>query len=126
MLAEVIEMVYYCINSRTILPNHFLETLLCYSMTNCKTYLNFISSRSPGGGYSYITNWLKEQNIVEKPFPKGLVKSVFDNNQKVGKTYLISERNIVPTSVITSHLYITLDSECQMEEDVNFEPDKWM
>ena len=61
--AIVIEMVYYCVNSRIILPNHFLETLLCYSMTNSKTYLNFIGSRSPGGGYSFITNWLKQQNI---------------------------------------------------------------
>ena len=68
--------------------------------------------------------------MVEKsnaiPFPSGLVKAVFDNNQKVGKTYLISETNIVPTSVITSHLWITLDPESKMQENQNFKADQWM
>ena len=99
-LAIIIELIYYCANSRTVFPNSF---------TNCKSCLSFLGSRSPWGAYMYVTNWLKQQSKEPLKYPKELVKSVFDNNQKVGKTYLISETNIVPTSVITSYLWITLD-----------------
>ena len=126
VFAKVIELIYHCLNSRTILPNHQIDNLLCYSLTNCKSYLNYIASRSPGGGYTYIANWLKQQCKQPNPFPTGLVKAVFDNNQKVGKTYLISETNVVPTSVITSNLSIVLDPNSTIQENSRLKPDNWM
>ena len=39
---------------------------------------------------------------------------------------MISETNTFPSSVITSHLYITLQSESTMEEDVSIKPDSWL
>ena len=85
-----------------------------------------MGSRSPGGAYTYLTNWLKEQSKGPLEFPKGLVKSVFDNSQKVGKTYLISGTNTIPTSVITSHLWITLDKGNDIQNDVKFSPSELM
>ena len=61
VLAKVVELIYYGRSSKLILPNHFLENMLCYSYTNCKSYLNFQGSRSPGGAYTFITTWLKQQ-----------------------------------------------------------------
>ena len=61
-----------------------------------------------------------------KSFPQGLVKAAFDNSQKVGKTYVISETNIVPSSIITSHVWMILDSDNLMQEDVSYKLDKWM
>lgn len=126
LFSKIIELIYSCKNSKIVLPNHFLENLMCYTYTNCKTYLNFMGSRSPGGAYTYLSNWLKELSKDPLEFPIGLVKSVFDNSQKVGKTYLISGTNIVPTSVITSHLWITLDKNNAMQNDDTFSPSKWM
>lgn len=83
IFAKAIELLYYCINSRVILPIHQIDNLLCYSLTNCKTFMNFIGSRSPGGGYTHVANWLRQQCREEKPFPSGLVKAVFDNSQKI-------------------------------------------
>lgn len=112
LISKIIENIYSCINSKIILPNHFVENLLCYSLTNCKSYLNFLASRSPRGGYTYICNWLRNQSKTPIEFPNGnLVKCVFDNSQKIGKTYLISATNKVPTSVITSQMWVTFDEK---------------
>ena len=126
LISKTIELLYYCSNSKLVLPSHFFENLLCYTLTNSKSLTNFMGSRSPGGAYTYITKWLRDQSKNEIPFPKGLVKSVFDNSQKVGKTYLISETNIVPTSVITSHLWIVFDESSKLQENIRFKPSSWM
>ena len=59
-------------------------------------------------------------------FPNGLCKSVFDNNQKIGKMYLILGTNKVPSSVITSHLGITLDANNTIQNVQSFNPTNWM
>lgn len=126
IICKVIELIYACKNSKLVLPNHFIENLLCYSYTNCKSFVNFLGNRSPGGAYTFLTNWLKEQSKAPLEFPKGLVKSVFDNSQKVGKTYLISGTNTVPTSVITSHLWITLNQHSDIQNRQDLSPKNWI
>ena len=84
IISKIIELIYYCNNSRLVLPNHFLENLLSYTFTNSRTYTNFLANRSPGGSYSYITSWLNTQANDPIQFPEGLVKAVFDNNQTIG------------------------------------------
>ena len=126
LISKVIELIYACRNSKLVLPNFFIENLLCYSYTNCKSYLNFVGNRSPGGGYTHMCNWLKEQSKEPLTFPDGLAKAVFDNNQKIGKTYLITGTNKVPTSVITSHLWISLDKQNKMQTAKEFTPENWM
>ena len=125
IIAKLIELIYYCTNSSIVLPNHMFENLLCYSLINCKSYINFAASRNPGGAYTYISNWLKQQSKEAQPFPNGLLKAIFDNNQKVGKTYLISETNTVPTSVITSNLWLILDPDSKIQENPDYMPRKW-
>lgn len=126
LISKIVELIYACKHSKLVLPSHFIENLLCYSYTNCKTYLNFLGERSPGGAYTFICNWLKEQSKEPIPYPDGLAKSVFDNSQKIGKTYLISGTNIVPTSVITSHLWIILDQQNNMQKTETLSPRNWM
>ena len=62
-------------------------------------------------------NWLNRQTNNLIPFPNGLVKAVFDNNQKIRKTYLITGTNIVPSVVMTSHLWICLDKDNLIQSD---------
>ena len=113
------ENMYNCLNKKSIFPNHFVEQLLSYSLTNSKTFLNSMADRSPGGSYTYINNWLKNQTKDPLVFPNGLSKCVFDNSQKAGKTHLISATNEVPTTVITSQLWITFEKENEMQKRLN-------
>ena len=88
--------------------------------------MSFLGNRCPGGSYTYINNWLKEQGKEPLKYPAGLVKSVFDNSQKIGRTHLISETNIVKTSVITSHLSVTLDPNNNIQQDLQYQPRRWI
>ena len=115
IVTKVIELIYYCRASKLVLPNHSLDNILCYSFTNCKSCLNFQGSRSPGGAYTFITSWLKELAQDPNIFPQGLVKVVFDKCQKVGKTYTITGANTVPTSLITSSLWMILNKESEIQ-----------
>lgn len=126
IVSKIIELIYYCHNSKLLLPNHFLENLLSYSFTNCKTFTNFMGNRSPGGSYSYIASWLNEQANNPISFPSGVVKVIFDNNQKIGRTYVITGTNIVPTSVITSQLWVTLDKRSLIQNEIICKPKNWM
>ena len=54
------------------------------------------------------------------------MKAIFDNSQKVGKTYLISSTNIVPTSVITSHLWVVLDEQSEVQNKKELSPINWI
>ena len=126
IISKIVELIYYCRNSKLVLPNHFIESLLNYSFTNSKTYASFLGNRSPGGSYTYIMSWLNEQANNPIKFPKGLTKAIFDNNQKIGKTHIITGTNIIPTSVMTSSLWLSLDSNNQIQDDERFKPSKWM
>ena len=126
LISKAVENIYSCISSKVVLPNHFVENLLCYSLTNCKSYLNFLANRTPGGGYSYISNWLRNQSKEPISFPIGLVKTVFDNSQKIGKTYLISSTNKVPSTVITSQLWITFDEDDNCQSLKELSPKEWI
>ena len=68
----MMELIYYCRNSKLVLPNHLIESLLCYSFTNSKSYANFLGNRATGGSYTYLISWLKQQASNTLKFPNGL------------------------------------------------------
>lgn len=108
--SKIIELIYFCHNSKLVLPQHFTDNLIQYSLTNSKTCTNYQGSSSPSGSYFILSTWLNKQARDPLPFPKGLTINVFDNNQKVGKTYFIIGDNEVPTRVMTSSLWLILNS----------------
>ena len=126
VVSKIIELVYFCRNSKLVLPQHFLENLLNYSLTNSKSCANFFGGRAPGGSYYYLSTWLNEQSNEPIKCPIGLVKAVFDNNQKIGKTYLITGNNVVPSVVMTSNLWISLDQGNIIQDHLSYKPDEWM
>ena len=38
VLPKIVELLYYTVNTKKVLPNHFLENLLRYTFTYCKSY----------------------------------------------------------------------------------------
>ena len=81
---------------------------------------------TPSGGYSYLSNWLNELANGPISFPPGLARAIFDNNQKVGRTYIITGDNKVPTTTMTSHLWLTLDESSRHQEIEELMPKNWM
>ena len=115
-IIKVLELIYSCYNSKLILPMHFQDNVLLYSLTNSKTMVNYCNTFSPSGGYNFPSNWLNK--LADKPisFPSRLSRAVSDNNQKVGRTYVITGDNKVPTSTMTSHRWLILDEKSKQQE----------
>ena len=88
--SKIIELIYFCHDSKMVLPQHFTDNLIQYRLTNSKTCTNYQGSSSLSGSYFTLSTWLNKQARDPLPFPKGLTINVFDNNQKVGKTYIIT------------------------------------
>ena len=53
IICQIVELIYYCRNSKLVLPQHFTKNLMSFIFTNCKLYCSFIGSRSPGGSSIY-------------------------------------------------------------------------
>ena len=81
-----------------------------YSLSNSELPVNFNGKSMSSGAYTYLKSWLSSQAKEEIKVSRGAVKIVFDNEQVIGKRYTVkSSRNAVPLSVITSHVYISID-----------------
>ena len=48
---------------------------------------------SPSGSSDYISKWLTEQSNDAVIFPDGLVRTVFENEQVIGKNYKVRAEN---------------------------------
>lgn len=126
-LCMIIEQMYGCINQRMILPNSFRNNLLTYSLSNSKLLVNFNGKCRPSGGYTFLKNWLANQAKDELKVPIGIVKIVFDNEQVVGKEYTVkSDSNVVPMSVVTSHIYVSIDQKNTAQNLIDLKPEQWM
>ena len=109
-IAKLIEQVYGLRNSRLVLPLSFRHNLVSYSLSGSKDLLRLNSSTFPSGSYTFVCNWLSDNAKNQILFPEGTVRVVFDNEQVVGKRYVVSLENPnVPISVVTSHAYLQME-----------------
>lgn len=125
-IAKLVEIMYGCRNKNLVLPLSFQENLLVYSLSRNKQLVGFNSRLCPAGSEKTISRWMTQQADTPVKYPEGLVRSVFDNEQVVGKTYRVKSDNKLPTSVITSHLYIVIDEQNMIQTEEKFAPCNWL
>ena len=106
-VANCIELIYGSHNSKLVLPLSFQENLLVYRLCRSKQLVSYNSRMYPAGSSDFISKWLTNESSEPIEFPDGLVRSVFDNEQVIGKTHKLKADKRVPASVITSHIYIS-------------------
>ena len=125
-IAYLIDQLYSSRNDRLVLPFSFRHNILKYSFSHSRSLIDANNSFLPAGSNTYLTNWLTKNAENEIPFPDGLIKVVFDNEQVIGKKYKVKvSRNLVKSSVITSKAYIkTSDSDIQGFADMK--PKYWL
>ena len=126
LLCKCIEQLYGARSKVLVLPLHFRENLVSYSIYNSKTICNINNQSSPSGSYSFISKWLTEQGKKEITFPQGTVRVVFDNEQVVGKRYTICFDNSVPSSIVTSHAYLVCNENDVLQCGKTLSPADWM
>ena len=126
LLAKLVEQIYECRNPKLVLPVAFQHNFLTYCLTHSKQLTRFHGRTSPSGSYTYLTERLSSQASEPISYPKRLCKSVFDNEQVIGKTRTIKAENKVPMSVITSRAYISIDEKSKIQEDKAYCTSNWL
>ena len=105
---------------------YFFTNLVTTKLTKCKLTSNILGRLSPGGTYQHIFNWIKE--VTESPLltvPSGDVKYMFDNSQKIGKTWQLMAYSKQPSSVVTCHAVAKLGGGTSLQNDSQLSPRKW-
>ena len=74
-----------------------------------------------------LPSWLNKAASAKIEFPPRTVRVVFNTEQVIGKRYRVkTNQSSVPTSAITSAIYLSIDESSQMQSDEYFKLSNWM
>ena len=124
---KLIEQIYNCRNQRLVMPLSFRENIVTYKKSNSPMLSTLKATSTLSGSYTYLSSWLN--NAASKPidFPQGLIRVVYDNEQVLGKLCRVkANQQSVPSSVITSNIYLTIESDNFIQYGKEFNPSNWM
>ena len=123
LLANLIEQIYKCWNSRLVLPLSFQEALVIYKPSNSAQLPALNSKSKPSGSHTYITSCLNKSAANEIEFVTGVVQTVFDNEQVVRKKYRVkADQSTVPSSVVSSSIYLSIDKTSDIQNNESLRP----
>jgi hypothetical protein len=98
-----------------VLPFHFREVVLIYSLTRSILALDVLACSSPSGRYPTVRS-ICADDTKEVPIPsKRDILLAFDNNQVLKKTWSISLTPKFASHVITMVVMFEIDSEGTLE-----------
>ena len=78
-VALALEQVYQIKYNNLISPVSFLANLMIFVKTGSHTAIEISCACDPGGSYTSILKWLKDQGGNANSFPGGFLVNVFDN-----------------------------------------------
>lgn len=83
---------------------------MLYSFTYSKKVVMLSRKTSPSSSYRTINQFLSDEAAYPVQMPSGSMRVAFDNNQIIGRTYLIKGDNKVQSSVMTSTSSVQLNN----------------
>ena len=122
LLSRVIEGIYKLTYGNIVYPLAFLNNLQTYVETGSRQIIDLNGAATGGGQSDMISNWLTNLASLPVYAPDGDVGHAFDNNQKVGKTWHVAVDGKVKSSVITMHIWLSLDKTGHLQENKNLKP----
>ena len=126
-LARLIEQIYKSQSSCLVLLLAFKEGLIMCRISNSSLLSALNSKSKPSGSHSFITSWLNKSAECLINFPPGVVRVVFDNEQVAGKRYCVkANQSSIPSSVISSSVYISIDKTNDIQYNDDFKPANWI
>ena len=96
-----------------------------YGKTGSRQIIDLNEASTGGGQYDTISNLLV--GLASSPVipPEGDLGHAFDNNQRIAKTWHIEVDSKVKASVITTHIWLSLNKNGKLEESKNLKPVQW-
>ena len=112
--------------SPSILPYHFREFVLLYTLTKSRLAVLMLSSSGPFGSYQSVKSWLHDiAKDNDGPALEGDVLAVFDNNQIMQRRWQITQNNVVKSSVITMLMFFHMDKNGLLQKREDLKPINW-
>ena len=109
-----------------IMPFHFHDQVLLYSLTRSRLALRLFGSGSPSGFYQAVNAWLRSEDAAHRAEGSvdGGVMAVFDN-QVLQQRWQITTNNTVKSSTITMVAFREIPMVNWMYQP-EFSPAQWM
>ena len=122
LLSRVIEGIYKLSYGNIVYPLAFLNNLQTYVETGSRQTIDLNGASTGSGQYDTNSNWLVD--LASSPVipPEGDLGHAFDNNQRIAKTWHIEVDSKVKASVITTHIWLSLDKNGKLQESKNLKP----
>ncbi|CAH1772866.1 unnamed protein product, partial [Owenia fusiformis] len=130
-MCKTVESILNLTYLNSVLPIHFRESVLLYSLTGSKIALTVLNRTGPYASYDRVRKWLTNlgQNTIEivDQQTQGNDTSIlmaFDNNQVLKKTWSISTKKKFNASVVTMIVSFTIENE-PLQNKPMFSPNQW-
>ena len=125
-LVKTVESVLNLAPYRSLLPLHFRESVICYTLTGSSLMLKVMSGSTPGGGYKAVKSWLRELSGSSMDNQTGELLVAFDNNQIMKRRWKVRLHNTVQCDVVTMIVIFIINTEGQLQTLPLLKPDAWM
>ena len=129
MLTKTVESILH-LGTAAVLPLHFRESLVLYSVTKSKLALQILTYSGAHASYATIKLWLEtlaSQKCVESRElrPVGDIVIAFDNNQMLQKTWAVRVGNKFKCSAITMNVAFEMNSHGTLQLNGLLKPSLW-
>ena len=126
LLCKTVESVMNLSAGHLLLPFHFRESILLYSMTGSKVALSMLGSSGPHGGYKGIKLFLNNLTIKDAPNEDGDVVLVFDNNQVLHRQWNVNIEGKFQCHLVTMVAVFNINPAGSLQKNVTLKPGTWM
>ena len=108
-----------------VLPAHFRESVLLYTLTGSKLALQVIGSGGPHASYQTVKSWLATLGDVPPEVQDGDLIVAFDNNQVLQRRWKVQLRNEVKCNIVTIVVFFRVDKKGKLQMKAELSPKGW-
>ena len=126
LLCKTVESVMNLSACYLLLPFHFRESVLLYSITGSRLGLSMLGSSGPHSSYQRLKLFLNNLAIEDNPEKDGDIVLVFDNNQVLHRQWNVNIEGKFLCHIVTMVAVLKINPEGSLQNNVLFKPGTWM
>ena len=125
--SKTVESVLNLTYMNAILPAHFRESVLLYTLTGSKLALKVVHVSAGGSyaSYSTVKNWFSNLSMKSFVIPPGKLVVAFDNNQVLQRRWKVLLKNEVKCNIVTVVAVFCFDDTNNIQTDDVCSPAAW-
>ena len=125
-LAKTLESVMGLTTTNIILPIHFRESILQYSLSPSRLALQVHGSSGCHASYKTVQGWLEKLPKTSTLTLSGDLIAIFDNNQVLSRAWHVKVEGKFSCSIITMVLYFEIDGIGKLQWKTELKPGQWL